>query len=120
MANQILILIYQFFLPVECPEYSQLNQCISRCPITCLNYENPPECLPVCQVGCECLPGFIKINKNPQSLCVKQYECSLYAKNKRSHNSQNDEYLFNKKPNETLTNEYSNGTTEPSFNEQTL
>lgn len=63
----------------ECPEFSTFNPCISRCPITCSNYRNPPECLPVCQVGCECEPGFIKVNKNPSSPCVKQYECQLYT-----------------------------------------
>ncbi|KAI2809947.1 hypothetical protein BLOT_001100 [Blomia tropicalis] len=65
---------------LECPVHSTFNGCMTRCPVTCLNLNNPPtNCISVCTVGCECMEGFIKINKSPVSQCVKMYECPMYT-----------------------------------------
>ena len=52
---------------------------MTRCPVTCMNFNMPkPNCITVCTIGCECMEGFVKINKSPVSQCVKEYECPMY------------------------------------------
>jgi len=67
----------------ECPAHSTFNTCMTRCPTTCQNVGRLPHlpaanCVDVCTVGCECMDGFVKINRGAESECVRAYECPMY------------------------------------------
>ncbi|XP_072039428.1 IgGFc-binding protein-like [Amphiura filiformis] len=63
------------FCPMECPEGSHYNPCMTACPATCADLDGPNDCLQPCVGGCECDEGWVLSDTR----CVQLEECGCYS-----------------------------------------
>jgi hypothetical protein len=59
-------------------QFERYKECASSCPDTCDDIRRPDPfkiCNMICRMGCECIPPFVRLNRDPMSPCVHPREC---------------------------------------------